>query len=92
MVFLPSTCDEKAFYAPNGRKCDPLTSIFDPACRAIRKTHKEVEYNGYGTYRGVGTEAADKCELKTAWNAWLCESKHLKPARLIIESMDAVSK
>ena len=84
MVFY--TGDEKLFYPANSKKCDPLTSIFDPACRAIRKTHKEVAYNGYGTYRGVTDDA--KCELKEEWNAWLCEAKVLKPARLVIESMD----
>lgn len=46
-----------------------------------RRTHKEVAYKGYGTYR-------EGCTFESTWNAWKCSGEHLTPARLIIESMD----
>ena len=86
MVFY--TGDERAFYGGlTGTSCDPTSAIYDPACRTIRKTHKEVAYRGYGTYRGWNNQAPD-CSLSSEWNAWVCSKATLKPARLIVESMD----
>ena len=75
-----STGDEKAFYT-NDVLCTANVALFDPQCRALRKTHREVAYNGYGTYR-LG------CTLDTGMNAWLCPKSALVPARFIVESMD----
>ena len=89
MVFYPG--DERAFYqALDGKACDPASAIYDPSCRTIRKTHKEVAYRGYGTYRGWGVEGNDQCESIDAFNAWRCKAAALVPARLIVESMDKV--
>ena len=80
MVFYPG--DERAFYQGlDGRVCDPASAIYDPSCRTIRKTHREVAYKGYGTYR-------TDCTLNTGWNAWVCPRTSLVPARLVVESMD----
>ena len=84
MVFF--TGDETSFYPAGSKSCDPKVAIYDPMCRTERKTHKQVAYSGYGTYRGV--DGGAKCELKTEWNAWLCKKEALKPARFLIESMD----
>ena len=80
MVFY--TGDERNFY-PGGttRSCDPTSAILDPACRTSRRTHAEVAYRGYWTYR-------EGCTLVTAWNAWRCTAASLTPARLLIESLD----
>ncbi|KOO24193.1 fibrocystin-l [Chrysochromulina tobinii] len=80
MVFF--TGDERIFYAgQTGASCEPTSAIYDPACRSIRKTRREVAYRGYGTYR-------HGCELNRQWNAWLCNASSMQPARLVIESMD----
>lgn len=84
MVFYQG--DERTFFPSAGRICDPSSAIYDPMCRTERKTHREVAYRGYGTYRG---ETDDKqCTLNTRWNAWSCSAAVLKPARFIVESMD----
>ena len=82
MVFY--TGDEHAFYPPSDRECDPTASILNPMCRTRRKSHREVAYNGYGTFRGQDST----CTLSTNFNAWMCRAQHLKPARLLIENMD----
>ena len=82
MVFY--TGDERNFYPLAGRTCDPSSALYDPTCRTKRKTHREVAYRGYGTYRGE----AEKCALVKSWNAWNCSSKNLIPARFVVESMD----
>lgn len=83
MVFYQG--DERDLFT-EGKSCDPTSAIFDPLCRTKHKTHKEVAFNGYGTYRGATADSA--CTLNEGWNAWVCEAKHLKPARFIIENMD----
>ena len=59
---------------------------YDPSCYATRRTHREVAWRGFGTYR-------EGCTFKAGWNAWACPggaSAHaFAPARLIVESMDA---
>ena len=51
MVFFKG--DERAYYyGMDGKACEPTSAIYDPACRSIRKTHREVAYRVYGTYRG----------------------------------------
>ena len=69
-----------------GAACDALSALYDPACRARRKTHREVAYAengfGYGVYRQGGSK-------KDKYNAWLCRGADVIPARLIIESLDA---
>lgn len=81
MVFY--TGDERDFYQGlDGRVCEPESAIFDPSCRTMRKTHREVAYSGYGMYR-------DGCTLNTQWNAWSCAKSSVIPARLIVESMDS---
>ena len=81
MVFYPG--DERAFYQGlTGTACDPLSSIYDPACRTARRTHREVAYSAYGTYRR-------NCTYIERWNAHRCTAASLKPARLIIESLDS---
>jgi hypothetical protein len=88
MVFY--TGDERAFYQGfTGPVCDPYSAIFDPSCRTIRKTHHEVAYRGYGTYRGWGAVGVDQCESVQSFNAWRCRGAALVPARLLVESMDA---
>ena len=90
MVFYEG--DERAFYQGlNGKACDPTSAIYDPSCRTIRKTHKEVAYRGYGTYRGWGVVGDDQCESVDAFNAWRCRRAALVPARLLVESMDKVA-
>ena len=61
--------------------CDASSALFDPACRSQRKPHTSVAYRGYGIYR-------TGCTKSDAFNAWLCPGASIKPARLIIESMD----
>ena len=78
------TGDEHDFYDGDGAiGCD---AQYDPACYATRRSHREVAWRGYGTYR-------EGCAFKKAWNAWMCPggaSAHaFAPARLIVESMDA---
>ena len=83
MVFY--TGDERDFYSiETGRACDPTSALFDPMCRTPRKTHREVAYRGYGTYRGQ----AEQCKLVSHWNAWNCTARSLTPIRFLIESMD----
>ena len=80
MVFYPG--DERDFYlGEDGTACEASSALYDPACRTARRTHREVAYNGYGTYR-LG------CTLNSEWNAWVCDQGSLVPARLVIESMD----
>ena len=80
MVFYPG--DERSFYQGlDGRTCEPTSAIFDPSCRTVRKTHREVAYRGYGHYR-------KDCTLNTHYNAWVCPASSMIPARLIVESMD----
>ena len=64
MVFYPG--DEKNFYlGQGGVACESGSALYDPACRTPRKTHNEVAYSGYGTYRAG-------CTLNTRMNAWFC--------------------
>ena len=87
MVFFKG--DERAYYyGMDGKACEPTSAIYDPACRSIRKTHREVAYRGYGTYRGWQSTQPD-CTLNSLWNAWSCTKSTMIPARLIVESMDA---
>ncbi|EOD39164.1 hypothetical protein EMIHUDRAFT_223628, partial [Emiliania huxleyi CCMP1516] len=80
MVFYEG--DERAFYQTSeSRACDPTSAIMDPSCRQSRRTHAEVAYSGYGTYR-------QGCNFISAWNAWNCTASSMIPARLTIESMD----
>ena len=62
----------------SGVMCTPTAALADPSCRVARRTHREVAYSGYGGYR-------DNCTLNTVWNAWVCTSVNLIPARFIIE-------
>ena len=88
MVFY--TGDERSFYQGNaGPVCDPYSAIYDPSCRTIRKTHHEVAYRGYGTYRGWGVVGNDQCQSVANFNAWRCRRAALVPARLLVESMDS---
>ena len=45
-----------------------------------RRTHNEVAYNGYGTYR-LG------CAFSTRMNAWQCAKGNLVPARFLVEQL-----
>ena len=84
MVFY--TGDEAAFYQGlDGTTCAADQAAFDPSCRTPRKTHAQVAYKGYGTYR-------EGCTYVQGWNAWSCTNASLTPARLIVESMDADHK
>ena len=86
MVFYQG--DERAFYQGlTGRACDPTSAIFDPACRTSRRTHREVAYNGYGTFRGGEVMGID-CEESAAFHGHVCTNNTMIPARLVIESMD----
>ena len=94
MVFYEG--DERAFYQGlTGVSCPhECSALYDPACRTARRTHKEVAYRAYGTYR-------DGCELDEEGNAWHCRrpvgnpasqfAGGLTPMRLLIESMDSDS-
>ena len=68
--------------------CDVSTALYDPACRTRERVPAEVAWAGWGTYRGV-SGSYDTCELKPSWNAWECVQAIVKPARLVIESLDA---
>ena len=88
MVFFPG--DERQFYyGLDGTACEPTSAIYDPACRSIRKTHREVAYarddnpvvldaipgrRGYGTYRRHCTESS-------LFHAHVCQASSLVPAR-----------
>ena len=83
MVFY--TGDERQLIAADQAgifQCSADMAFYDPTCRAKRKTHAEVAYAGYGTYRAG-------CTLSTQFNAWVCPAANSPPhARLIIESRD----
>lgn len=84
--------------------CDPTMAMYDPACRARQRTPLEVAYQGYGIFRGEYSSAASVTQqggarprcvhmqhdniANTGWNAWLCTSNVIVPARLVVESMD----
>jgi hypothetical protein len=76
------TGDERSLYPANGdgTACDPDWAKFDPACRAVRRTHAETAYRGYGAYR-------EGCTLDASQTGWICGAS-ADLARLVIESMD----
>ena len=80
MVFFDG--DERSLYPSkgDGTSCDPDWSKFDPACRAVRRTHAETAYRGYGAYR-------EGCTLDTSRTGWICDAR-AELARLVVESMD----
>jgi len=73
------TGDETGFCDGDGTTgCD---AEYDPSCYATRRSHRQVAWRGFGTYR-------EGCAFRKAWNAWECPGT-FTPARLIVESMDA---
>lgn len=76
--------DERALYpaGQTGSSCTRDWAKFDPACGAVRRTHAETAYRGYGAYR-------EGCTLYSSRTAWLCEETSVVMARLVVESMDA---
>ena len=76
--------DERALYpvGNDGSACTRDWAKFDPACGAVRRTHAETAYRGYGSYR-------EGCQIETSGTAWLCEAHQVVIARLVVESMDS---
>lgn len=76
--------DERALYpvGEDGTRCTRDWAKFDPACGAVRRTHGETAYRGYGTYR-------EGCHMETSKTGWICEAGQVRLARLVVESMDS---